>query len=78
MRNLYFLRIGTDTLDDARAYQTKRGAVAAFGRVARELDQYGQEIDATVHIASRPSDVVEYPDFVLTLGPRGGVRVEAA
>ena len=78
MKNLYFLRIGTDTLDDARAYHTKRGAVAAFGRVARELDQYGQEIDATVHMAPRPSDVVEYPDFVLTLGPRGGVRVEAA
>ena len=78
MRNLYFLRIGTDTLEDARAYQTKRGAVAAFGRVARELDQYGQTIDATVHIAPRPSDVVEYPDFVLTLGPRGGVHVEAA
>ena len=78
MKNLYFLRIGTDTLDDARAYHTKRGAVAAFGRVARELDPYGQTIDATIHIAPRPSDVAEYPDFVLTLGPRGGVHVEAA
>jgi len=78
MKNLYFLRMGTDTLDDARAYHTKRGAVAAYGRVARELDQYGQSIDASVHIAPRPADVVEYPDYVLTLGPRGGVRVESA
>jgi hypothetical protein len=78
MKNLYFLRIGEDYLEDARAYQTKRGAVAAFGRVARELDQYGQKIDASIHIAPRPADTVEYPDFVLSLGPRGGVRVESA
>jgi hypothetical protein len=78
MRNLYFLRIGEDYLEDARAYQTKRGAVAAYGRVARELDQYGQTIEAAIHLAPRPADVVEYPDFVLSLGPRGGVRVESA
>ena len=78
MKGFYFLRIGTDTLGQALAYNSKREAVAAFGRVARELDQYGQTIDATIHIAPRPSDVVEYPDVVLTLGPRGGVHVEAA
>jgi hypothetical protein len=78
MRNLYFLRIGNDYLEDSRAYQTKRGAVAAFGRVARELDQYGQRIEAAIHLAPRPADVVEYPDFLLSLGPRGGVRVESA
>jgi hypothetical protein len=78
MKNLYFLRIGEDYLDDARAYRTKRGAVAAYGRVARELDQYGQTIEASIHIAPRPADAVEYPDFVLSLGPRGGVRVESA
>ena len=78
MKDFYFLRIGTDTLGEALAYHSKREAVAAFGRVARELDQYGQTIDATVHMAPRPSAVVEYPDFILTLGPRGGVRVEAA
>jgi hypothetical protein len=78
MRNLYFLRIGNDYLEDSRAYQTKRGAVAAFGRVARDLARYGQAIEASIHIAPRPADTVEYPDFVLSLGPRGGVRVESA
>jgi hypothetical protein len=78
MRNLYFLRIGADYLEDSRAYQTKRGAVAAFGRVARDLARYGQTIDASIHIAPRAADTVEYPDFVLSLGPRGGVRVESA
>ena len=78
MKNLYFLRIGDDALEAARAYQTKAGAIAAYGRVARELWSYGQEIDATIHLAQRPADVAEYPDFVLSLGPRGGVNVSGA
>jgi hypothetical protein len=78
MKNLYFLRIGEDYLEDARAYQTKRGAVAAYSRVARDLARIEQRIDASIHIAPRPADTVEYPDFVLSLGPRGGVRVESA
>jgi hypothetical protein len=78
LKNLYFLRIGDDALESARAYQTKTGAIAAYGRVARELWAYGQSIDATVHIAPRPDDVAECPDFVLSLGPRGGVNVIGA
>lgn len=78
MKDLYFLRIGDDALEEARAYQTKAGAIAAYGRVARELWSHGQEIDATIHLAQRPADVAEYPDFVLSLGPRGGVNVIGA
>ena len=75
LKDLYFLRIGDDALESAEAYQTKAGAIAAYRRVAIQLWGYGQSIDATVHIAPRPDDVDEYPDFVLSLGPRGGVNV---
>lgn len=76
--NLYFLRIDNDYLEDAKAFNTKTGAVAYFRRTAQELAQYGQECSATIHIAPRPDDVAEYPDFVLSLGSRGGVHIERA
>lgn len=78
MRNLYFLRIDNDALEDARAYHTLAGAKRAFCIVAVDLARYGQACSATVHIAPRPADVVEYPDYVLMLGPRGGLQVERA
>jgi len=40
MKNLYFLRIDNDSLDDARAYQTLAGAKRAFRIVAAELWRY--------------------------------------
>ena len=78
LKNLYFVRIDSDYLEDAKAFQTKSGAIAYFRRTASELAQYGQSCVASVHIAPRKSDVVEYPDFLLSLGSRGGVRVENA
>lgn len=76
--NLYFLRIDNDYLEDSKAFNTKGGAVAFFRRTATELAQYGQECTASIHIAPRKNDVVEYPDFVLSLGVRGGVHIEKA
>jgi len=78
MKNLYFLRIDNDALEDARAYQTLAGAKRAFRIVASELWRYGQTCSASVHIAPRLSNAVEYPDYVLTLGERGGLQVERA
>jgi hypothetical protein len=74
--NLYFLRIDNDYLKDSKAFNTKSGAVAFFRRTATELARYGQACTASIHIAPRMDDVVEYPDFVLSLGVRGGVRIE--
>lgn len=76
MRNKYFLRIGDDTLESARPYRTKAAALAAFADVALDLWRYGQRVTASIHMAPSLDDVVEYPDLVLNLGPRGGVRVE--
>ena len=73
---MYYLRIGDDYLEGAERHRTKADAVAAFAEVAHDLARYGQTIEATIHIADNADEVVEYPDFVLSLGPRGGVRCE--
>lgn len=72
----YYLRVGGDTLEQAERHRTKGDAVAAYAEAALELDRYGQKIEASIHISDRLADIDEYPDFVLSLGPRGGVRCE--
>lgn len=74
----YYLRLGSDDLDQARRYRTRADAVAAYAYAARELAEYGQALDASVHLAPGRAELAEYPDLVLSLGPRGGVRVERA
>lgn len=74
----YFLRIGGDYLEDAVEYRTKTEAINAYKNTARELAKFGQGLEASIHIGDSRDEVVEYPDFVLSLGPRGGVRVERA
>lgn len=78
MLNLYFLRLGSDSLEEAIPFQSRQGAVRRFSIVARELASYGQEIEASIHVAPTRSLVGEYPDWVLQLGPRGGVQVHRA
>jgi len=73
-----YLRIGDDYLEDAKRFASVRAACAHFRGVAEELDRYGQQIEASIHLAPSRDDVAEYPDFVLSLGPRGGLRVERA
>lgn len=78
MADYYYLRVGSDTLDESERHNTKVAAVASFRRTAKELGKYGQVIDATIHIASRRAELAEYPDYVLSVGDRGGVVVERA
>jgi hypothetical protein len=78
MRNKSFLRLGDDSLNRAIAYRSRAAAIEAFRAVASELDRYGQSIEATMHLAPDRDSVDEYPDFLLSLGPRGGVRVDRA
>jgi len=74
----YYLRLGSDDLDQARRYRTRAATVAAYAYAARELAQYGQDLAASVHQAPSRAELDEYPDLVLSLGPRGGLRVERA
>lgn len=76
MARSYYLRIGSDSVEQAEHHATKASAVESYRRCAEELDRYGQAIEASIHIAANRSEVVEYPDYALSLGPRGGVKVE--
>lgn len=74
----YYLRMGSDYLEQASKFGSKANALHAFETAARELDRYGHRIEASLHIADRKDDLQEYPDFILSLGPRGGLRCERA
>lgn len=71
-----FLRMGGDYLDDAIRCPSIAYAKAEFAAAATELDLYGQHIEASIHIAASKDQLAEYPDYVLSLGPRGGVRTD--
>lgn len=73
-----FLRMGATPLDEAEMYRSRAAAVAKFERVAHELRRYGQSVEASLHYAQSRAALQEYPDFVLSLGPRGGTKVERA
>jgi hypothetical protein len=68
-----FLRIGNDTLDEAKPRSSLASAERYFRYVAEDLDRFGQEIDATIHIADSRAELVEDADYHLALGPRGGL-----
>jgi hypothetical protein len=74
----YFLRYDNDYLDAALKFAYKKNAINHFRNTAEDLSRYEQHVEATLHIANFRDELVEYPDFVLTLGPRGGVRCEKA
>lgn len=71
-----YLRLGDDTLEEARRYPTKAAAIAAYAETARELARYGQPIEASLHYARTRDALHEYPDYILSLSPRGAVRCE--
>lgn len=71
-----FLRMGDDYLEDATRCHSIRDAIEEYREVAEELNGYEQKIEASIHIAKTMDEVAEYPDYVLSLGPRGGVKVE--
>lgn len=73
-----FLVCGDECLDEAKKFHSIAAAKEEYLSVARELDRYGQRIGGSIHIARTRDDVVEYPDYVLSLGPHGGFKVERA
>ena len=74
VKEYWFLRLGSDYLEDALLFQTKTAALHKYQRVAQELERYGQELGASLHRAPGRDAL----DYVLALGPRGGVNVERA
>lgn len=78
MKDRFYLRIGTDTLEEAQCFLTRTAAVREFRIVATELWGFGQRIEASLHRAPDREHVAEYPDWVLSIGPRGGIVVDRA
>jgi hypothetical protein len=78
MKDRFYLRIGDDTLEEAAGFLTRAAAVREFQIVATELWGFGQRLEATLHRAPDREHVAEYPDWVLSIGPRGGVVVDRA
>ena len=74
MSTVCYLRMGGDALLDAEPCRSLAVARATYMAVARGLDRYGQKITATVHIAASLTAAEEYPDYLLELGPRGGLQ----
>jgi len=70
------LRFGSDALETADRHHSVASAIAAYRDAATELARYGQEIEATIHLTPSRGFPDEYPDYLLTLGPRGGLWVE--
>lgn len=68
-------------LNDGRVeyvgYPSLSAAKRAYTLVAEDLGRFGQVIEATIHLANTESEVAEYPDFVLSIGPRGGLKIES-
>lgn len=73
-----FLRMGNDYLEDAQKWNSINAAKMEFLFTARDLARYDQTITASIHIAPTLDEVVEYPDYVLSLGPKGGLNCERA
>lgn len=71
-----YLRIGTDTLEEAQQYASKKAAVEAFAETAHQLARFGQSIEASLHYANSMDELAEYPDFVLSITARGSIKCE--
>ena len=78
MKYRFYLRIGTDTLEEAQGFLNRTAAIRAFRTTALQLLDFGQEIEASIHKAKDREHLDEYPDWVLSIGPRGGVVVDRA
>jgi hypothetical protein len=78
VKEYWFLRLGADSAEEALLFRTRIAAIHKYQRVAQELERYGQELGASLHRAPNRYTLNEYPDYVLALGPRGGVSVERA
>lgn len=78
MKDRFYLRIGNDTLEEAQGFLSRTAAVRAFKTAALQLLDFGQSIEASIHRAKDRDHLDEYPDWVLSIGPRGGVVIDRA
>ena len=69
----YLLFCG-DMPEKAEPHRSIKDARDAYLKVARELDRYGQRIEASLHfVDTLDGNFAEYPDRVLSLSERGAL-----
>lgn len=73
---IIYLRFASDYLSESLRFESKKAAIDYFADTARELARFDQKIEASLHIGQSLEEIVEYPDFVLSIGPRGGIVCE--
>lgn len=73
---IIYLCFAGDYLSDSKRFESKKAAIDHFTDTARELARFDQKIEASLHIGKSLDEISEYPDFVLSLGPRGGIVCE--
>ena len=72
-----YLRFGNQYLEESERYASITKAVKDYRRYAQESMRHGCTLDAaTLHIAANHEELHEYPDWMLSVGPRGGLRKE--
>ena len=70
----WFLRVGGDTYEQMEQHKTLKDAKDSYFAGASQLARWGHELDAAVY---RGCDS-DYPDYVLSIGPKGGLKCERA
>jgi hypothetical protein len=85
-----YLRIGGDSIEDSSPCESISDAVGEYRRYVEDVLRFQDTADeAAIHIpdndkgsvAARPNPrdrLCDYPDYVLSVGPRGGIRKERA
>lgn len=77
MSKFYYLQY--NDYSKPERYNTLADAKQAYGEYVEDTKNLGNTpLAATVHIATSRSAIAEYPDYVLSVGPRGGIRLEKA
>ena len=69
-----YLRIGSELLNEAEIFATKKEAIAHFTAQAKGLYRYGQRLEGTLHYPYKGA-IAEYPDYILSVGKRGGIVI---
>lgn len=77
-RDSFWLCLERDALEQSSPHASLKLARDEFERYAQPLERIGQMLTASVHLAPTRKEIAEYPDFVLSVGPRGGIKVERA
>lgn len=71
----YLMYAGT-LWPEYEAHKSIGDAKAEFLSAATQLDNFGQHLEASLHIAASEDQINEYPDYTLSLGKRGALKCE--